>query len=337
LATNKKKTTKSKHHIKLLFWLGFFIVMGFLFLLNWTKISATWDSVFGENIKTEEAKSPEAAPEEANPEAGQQEAKQQEAGPQGAVSIIVKPPAVSAQEAKPGSGQNPEESAKPATGSELNKTSGAETAQTATELNNANTNTGKTPQTEEEQAILEQAILSAGKNQDLGAPKAKPAGAPVGAQAGAPAGAPENKSQKTQKTVERKLYFVRVDDGGMVIVTDVQRAVPLSISPLMDTLQLLLLGPNSKEQRGGLRSFIPAGTKIIGAQVSNGTAFVNFNENFMFNNFGADGYLAQLQEIVWTVTGIPNINNVQILIEGRKVDFLGETIRIDKPLSRDSF
>jgi spore germination protein GerM len=56
----------------------------------------------------------------------------------------------------------------------------------------------------------------------------------------------------------------------------------------------------------------------------------------MFNGYGAEGYVAQLRQIVWTATEFPNIHDVQILIEGRRIEFLGESIRIGRPISRDS-
>ncbi|MDR2865644.1 MAG: GerMN domain-containing protein, partial [Spirochaetaceae bacterium] len=43
-----------------------------------------------------------------------------------------------------------------------------------------------------------------------------------------------------------------------------------------------------------------------------------------------------LRQIVWTATEFSSVHDVQILIEGRKIDFLGEAIRIDRPLSRNS-
>jgi spore germination protein GerM len=136
---------------------------------------------------------------------------------------------------------------------------------------------------------------------------------------------------------DRKIYFVNVDSGGTVFISGVTRSVPSKGSPLVETLTALLQGTDANEKKQGLSSLVPEGTSVISARVEGHTAYINFNENFMFNSFGAEGYVAQLRQIIWTATEFPNISEVQILIEGRKVDFLGETLRIDHPINRDTF
>jgi spore germination protein GerM len=69
--------------------------------------------------------------------------------------------------------------------------------------------------------------------------------------------------------------------------------------------------------------------------VRGSTAYISFSEEFQYNTFGVEGYAAQLRQIVWTVTEFTNVSDVQILIEGRRVDYLGEGIWIGSPLDRD--
>jgi spore germination protein GerM len=104
---------------------------------------------------------------------------------------------------------------------------------------------------------------------------------------------------------------------------------------MQDALRSLLGGPSAEEQRRGLRSLVPAGTRVLSATVRGGTAYISFSEEFQYNTFGVEGYAAQLRQIVWTATEFANINDVQILIEGRRVDYLGEGIWIGSPLDRD--
>ncbi|MDR3124205.1 MAG: GerMN domain-containing protein, partial [Treponema sp.] len=67
------------------------------------------------------------------------------------------------------------------------------------------------------------------------------------------------------------------------------------------------------------------------------TAYLSFSEDFQFNTYGVEGYIGQLRQIIWTATEFPNISDVQILIEGRRIDYLGERIAIGSPLGRDAF
>jgi germination protein M len=77
---------------------------------------------------------------------------------------------------------------------------------------------------------------------------------------------------------------------------------------------------------------------LISAYVRDGTAFLNFNEAFMYNKYGIEGYAGQLRQIVYSATAFSTVRDVQILIEGRVVDYLGgEGVYIGKPLSRTSF
>jgi spore germination protein GerM len=142
-------------------------------------------------------------------------------------------------------------------------------------------------------------------------------------------------------TRQRTLYFVRVDSTGMVFISSVKRQVAASGSPLNESLGALLAGPSAQEKRNELISLIPEGSRVLGVRVSGGTAFINFNERFLFNSFGAEGYIAQLRQVVWTATDTSNVGdnvqNVQILIDGRTVDYLGDNIPVKTPIDRNSF
>ena len=147
------------------------------------------------------------------------------------------------------------------------------------------------------------------------------------------------KEEPVSKPIEAKrkltLYFVAIDSDGSIVRKPVVKTVPKTDSPLTDAIKNLLAGPDASDK---VRTLIPSGTKLIGASVKNGIATLNFNEAFVFNqNFGNDGYSAQLQQIVYTATEFSTVNSVQFLIEGEKKDFLVEGLWIGSPLSRANF
>jgi spore germination protein GerM len=144
-------------------------------------------------------------------------------------------------------------------------------------------------------------------------------------------------TQTPPATRERVVYFAQIDRDGQILQSRTVRRIPVSDSPMVDALNVLLAGPSADELRRGVLNLIPQNTRIISATVRGSTAYINFNEDFMFNTFGVEGYVAQLRQIVWTVTEFPNINDVQILIEGRVHNYLGEGIWIGSPISRASF
>jgi spore germination protein GerM len=152
-----------------------------------------------------------------------------------------------------------------------------------------------------------------------------------------PANVPESPPQENRpETRNRSLYFMRLDSDGTIVRTQVSRDLPLSNSPMIDVLHALLAGPNTDERKNNLESLIPEGTEILSATVRGSTAYINFSEDFQFNIYGAEGYSAQLRQIVWTVTEFSNVIDVQILVEGRRIDYLSEGIWIGSPLNRET-
>lgn len=171
-------------------------------------------------------------------------------------------------------------------------------------------------------------------------------GAAAGTQTGAQAVAAPSGSQAVKprepaaaaKTRPTSLFFVRIDDDGVIVRKEVKRNLAVSDAPLTDALAALLRGPTEDELREKLISLVPQGTKLLGVEVRGSTAYVNFNESFMYNHYGIEGYAGQLKQIVYTATSFPTVQDVQILIDGERHDYLGgEGVYIGKPLSRNSF
>jgi spore germination protein GerM len=135
---------------------------------------------------------------------------------------------------------------------------------------------------------------------------------------------------------ERALYFIRIDSDGAILRAKVTRQFSVSDTPMVDVLGALISGPNTEEQAGGLVSLIPRGTKILNATVRGSTAYISFSEDFQFITSGVEGYAAALKQVVWTATEFSNVRDVQILIEGRRMDYLGEVVWIGSPVSRET-
>ena len=73
------------------------------------------------------------------------------------------------------------------------------------------------------------------------------------------------------------------------------------------------------------------------AWVQDSVAYLNFSESFMFNPLGGDGLRAQVRQVVWVATEFPTVRSVQILIEGKKVQYLGgDNVAVGQPLTRQS-
>lgn len=152
---------------------------------------------------------------------------------------------------------------------------------------------------------------------------------------------PKSQSQETKNisaTMNIKLYFMTINSNGTVSRKEVSRSMKKSDSPLVDSINALIVGPNVEEENLGCRSLVSSGTRLIGASVKNGIATLNFSPEFEFNQYGIEGTQGQLQQIVFTATAFPTVDSVQFLVDGEKKSYLGsEGVWIGTPLSRNSF
>lgn len=141
---------------------------------------------------------------------------------------------------------------------------------------------------------------------------------------------------KAVETTEARLFFAEVDSNGSIFRYEEKRSVPKTNSPLTTTINELLLGPSKSDINH--RSFIPEGTKLLGASVKNGVATLNFSEEFQYNVYGIEGARTQLMQVVYTASVFPTVKSVQILIDGEKKEYLGsEGVWIGTPLTTGNF
>ena len=152
--------------------------------------------------------------------------------------------------------------------------------------------------------------------------------------------APKSEKPKpAAQTMNVKLFFVQVDSDGNVNRKNITRAIPKNDSPLTSTIRALVAGPTDAEKN--CMSLIPEGTRLLGASVRDGIAALNFSEEFEFNTIGAEGYRAQLMQVVFTATEFATVESVQFLIEGKHKDYIGSGedvwMWIGSPYTRSSF
>ena len=190
-----------------------------------------------------------------------------------------------------------------------------------------------------------------------GYPERAPAGDRAGTSAAAtdpaPAAAPETGSAAAPEPAQQpesaaaaapatdrtaRVFFVLVDNDGRTRLHGVERTVGADGPPLTSMLRELLAGPTAAEQRRDLISLLPDQVELHRVSVHDGTAVIDLGQAFRFSPLGRQGLLARLQQLVYSVTEFPTVDAVQVLIDGKNVDFLGpEGIYIGEPLTRTSF
>jgi spore germination protein GerM len=191
----------------------------------------------------------------------------------------------------------------------------ADTDETDTSLDSRESGAGQEPAAQTQDAPLSPDTVSPSGT-------ARPAGPSAAAQ--------------PEKTVKRQVYLIRLDNDGGLVAAKVERDLPSGDSPMRDALEAVIKGPSADESKRNLLSLIPENVTILGATVRGSTAYIDFSEDFLFNTYGIEGYAGQIRQVVWTATEFSNVKDVQILVDGKRIDYLGEGIWIGSPLSRDS-
>ncbi|MDP2872034.1 MAG: S-layer homology domain-containing protein [Bacillota bacterium] len=105
---------------------------------------------------------------------------------------------------------------------------------------------------------------------------------------------------------------------------------PVGLSPERGALELLVAGP---PPGSGLSRTMPEGTTVLGLEVRDGLATVNFSAAILENSYGSTGEALLVGSIVNTLTAFYGIDRVWILVDGQPPGSLGGHIDITEPLS----
>lgn len=117
--------------------------------------------------------------------------------------------------------------------------------------------------------------------------------------------------------------------------SDEVRLIPeyrIGTGTINECLQALIRGPQSTK----LAPIMPPDTKIISYQLEANTLYVNFTEELIINHpGGSSNELITIYGLVNTMTEIPEIDQVQILVDGHKVETVAGHVDVLEPLTRD--
>lgn len=126
-----------------------------------------------------------------------------------------------------------------------------------------------------------------------------------------------------------EIYFANADGSALkryVKVVEITNNVSLE----QVVIESLITGP----LREGYMATMPEGTVLNKISVKDGTAYVNFNENF--NNAAGDIRSdLTLYSVVNSLCSLPTISRVQILINGEKQEIYRESIDISNTIERN--
>ncbi|MCK4308580.1 MAG: GerMN domain-containing protein [Candidatus Atribacteria bacterium] len=133
----------------------------------------------------------------------------------------------------------------------------------------------------------------------------------------------------TEEIVEVNLYFS--DSQAMHLVPE-KRKISQIPSLARQAVIELIKGPENSD----LYPTIPEGTQVNEVYIADDIVYVDLSEEIFKNHpGGSSGELMTVYSIVNTLTEIPPIKGVQILVEGNEMKTLAGHIDISMPLLRD--
>ncbi|MGI5875935.1 MAG: GerMN domain-containing protein [Dethiobacteria bacterium] len=119
-----------------------------------------------------------------------------------------------------------------------------------------------------------------------------------------------------QDTTPVILYFCTLLGEEKIFYIPVTRVVAGKHEIIDVTIKELLNGP---KQGSGLFSEIPIGTQLKGFSLEEGILEVNFSQEILNYKGGLTGEENLLQQLVLTLTAIPGVDKVQVLVEGEPI------------------
>lgn len=134
----------------------------------------------------------------------------------------------------------------------------------------------------------------------------------------------------TQRVI---LYFCHVLGDNHVFYIPVTRVVAGKGDPARTALEELLQGPR---QGGGLFSEIPSGTVLRGISRQGELIIADFSREILNYRGGLSGEEHLFRQIIFTLSAVPGVRKVQILLEGEAIT-LPYGISFQEPVEVSSF
>lgn len=127
------------------------------------------------------------------------------------------------------------------------------------------------------------------------------------------------------------IYLLRGEQLGVARRTVTGSRVALG------AMRALLAAPSPADRAVGLGTTIPAGTRVLGVSIRNGTATVNLTRRFESGG-GSLSMIGRVTQVVWTLTQFPSVRRVAFQLNGRRARWIGgEGIIVWPPVDRADF
>lgn len=114
-----------------------------------------------------------------------------------------------------------------------------------------------------------------------------------------------------------------------------KRTAPTASFPVRTAVRVLLDGPNAAESAAGVKTSVPAGTKLLSTAVTGGVATINVRQKFA-SPAPRKNVRMRLAQLTFTATQFANVHAVHLEIAGSAVASIGG-VSVPAQMTRASF
>lgn len=131
--------------------------------------------------------------------------------------------------------------------------------------------------------------------------------------------------------IDLKIYFADSDSKNDSDITKEERLLKKEeiIGELI--IQELIKGPSVN---GSLKPIFPKETRLLSFSIKDSVAYVNLSKEAYYP-MSSNNEKAYLKCIVWSLTQLPSITKVKLLIENKNINNLTKNFDLSKPIERD--
>jgi len=156
-----------------------------------------------------------------------------------------------------------------------------------------------------------------------------PAGAELDAKAVGAKQSQKN-AQSEKKISGTELYFLT--DTGYVVPYTLK--IPMKGGIAKQALRFMVQGgPGEAMLPKGFSPVLPKGTEVKGLNIHDGVATVDFSKEFL--NYKSEQEEKMVNAITWTLTGFPNVREVNIWVDGKPLSVMPKQKTVAQHLTRN--
>lgn len=143
----------------------------------------------------------------------------------------------------------------------------------------------------------------------------------------------DNEGSQINSMEETRIRLYFADETGTELVS-VNRTLIYNTNISMEKLVMdqLISGPT--EMTKGVYSTLSKDTKVLSVAINDGTCYVNFDDSFMNQVYSATAEVV-IYSIVNSLAELPNVNKVQISVNGETEIMYRETINLNTVFERN--